>query len=484
MQYTIRAVIPFVLLLSFGATAFDSGSTGADGALTPSVDTELQLPDDGIFNFTEVVIPAGVTVTFSRNATNTPVTMLVSGDATVDGTIDVSGEDAAPSNGAGDGNVGDDGLPGLGGPGGFRGGSGGPADPDGAQDGPRRAQGGIGPGGTPPNLARNGDLPCPGSGGSFGSSGDDGRCFNDPPAPAPAYGSPTLLPLIGGSGGSGGAGGEVARGSGGGGGGGAILIAVSGTLSMTGSILADGGAGGDKGIADESIGGPGGGGSGGGIRLLATTLTGNGTIDALGGAGGTDPVHQAFNAGGGGAGRIRLEAETLTRTAPTNPPFTSSTPGEIFLTGMPALRIASVAGEPAPAVPTGEADIVLPQDTPNPVEVGLEASNVPLGNTITVTLTPPSGDPVSVVSGALDGTEANSTATASLDLPDGPSVMLATLSFTIAEGQQMAWMPFTGGERVARVELRAGISGESSTVLVTTSGRRIPVRGRLPAYGG
>jgi hypothetical protein len=60
--------------------AFDSGSTGADGPFAPTENTILQLPSDGVFNFTTVDIPAGVTVTFSKNTTNTPVYILATGD--------------------------------------------------------------------------------------------------------------------------------------------------------------------------------------------------------------------------------------------------------------------------------------------------------------------------------------------------------------------------------------------------------------------
>lgn len=492
MNVRIQLVIITAMLLPMSVCAFDSGSTGADGALLPSVDTRLDMPEDGVFNFTEVNIPAGVSITFNSNATNTPVIMLVSGNATIDGVIDVSGGDAAPSNGAGNGNVGDDGQPGAGGPGGFRGGRGGLTDPDDSLLGPRRGQSGIGPGGAPGDQARRSSssiTTCPGIGGSFGSKGIDNRCLLSPNTfvAADTYGSISLLPLIGGSGASGGAAGANTVGSGGGGGGGAILIAVSGTLTVNGSLLANGGSGGDRGIDDSAIGAPGGGGSGGAVRLIASTVAGNGPINAVGGVGGDDgngTPNGQFDGGNGGAGRIRIEGDIITRTSATNPAFTTSTPGDVFVFGMPALRIASVAGQPAPAVPTGSADIVLPVDEPNPVLIGLEASNVPLGNTITVTLTPPFGEPVAVVSNALNGSAANSTATASIDLPEGPSILLATLTFTIAEGQQMAFMQYTNGERIAYVELAANARGQSRSVLVTESGRRVDLPTAAPLIRG
>src|SRR5207245_9499353 len=99
---------------------FNSGSPGAAGPFSPTATTTLPLPSSGAFNFTTVNIPSGVTVRFTKNAANTPVTILASGDVTIAGTIDVSGSPGgtgssqtllAPSGCSG-------------GPGGFSGGSG------------------------------------------------------------------------------------------------------------------------------------------------------------------------------------------------------------------------------------------------------------------------------------------------------------------------------------------------------------------------
>src|SRR3989338_7792461 len=110
----------FVLLFIGSAIAgtFNSGSTGADGAFNPTADTELQLPADGVFNFTTVNIPAGVTVTFKKNASNTPVYILATGDVAIAGAIKVDGGSTSSSIGN---------NPGSGGPGGFDGGWGGVA---------------------------------------------------------------------------------------------------------------------------------------------------------------------------------------------------------------------------------------------------------------------------------------------------------------------------------------------------------------------
>ncbi len=469
-HYRVLVTLTF-LLAAIPGFAFESGSTGADRVFNPNVDTRVALPPDGVFNFTELTIPTGVTVSFEPNGLNTPVTILVSGDAIIDGVIDVSGEDAAPSVGAGDGNVGDDGLPGAGGPGGFAGGRGGDASADASNGGPRMAQSGLGPGG---GIASTTDLNrgnCTGSGGSFATQGEINSSCR-PNTFADAYGNADLLPLIGGSGGSGGHGGTSGVGSGGGGGGGALLIAVSGTLTINGQILANGRDGGDLGHDwnASGFGATGGGGSGGGIRLVATTIEGNGEIRARGGRGG-EYTNYSTTSADGGAGRIRIEAETLLFAQPTDPSFTSAEPGDLFIAGLPALRIASVAGQPAPAEPTGNADIVLPSDTPNPVEVVFTTSNVPLGNTLTLTLTPPRGEPVAVISSALAGTVADATATAMIDLPGGNSVLLATLSFSVSDPQRrMALARYTGGDPVLFVELAADLHGRTQTRLHTQSG--------------
>jgi hypothetical protein len=73
------------------AQTFTSGSTGADGAFSPTANTTVTLPASGVFNYTTVNIPAGVTVKFTKNATNTPVTILATGNVTIVGTIDIRG---------------------------------------------------------------------------------------------------------------------------------------------------------------------------------------------------------------------------------------------------------------------------------------------------------------------------------------------------------------------------------------------------------
>src|SRR2546428_3456041 len=122
MRTSTALVVASVVLASHPAHAqFNSGSTGADGALNPSANLTLTLPATGVFNFTTVNIPGGVILRFTRNAANTPVTILAQGDVIIAGTMDVSG--SAGGTGSLTGTLlGPNG--GAGGPGGFDGGTG------------------------------------------------------------------------------------------------------------------------------------------------------------------------------------------------------------------------------------------------------------------------------------------------------------------------------------------------------------------------
>ncbi len=443
-----------------GAQTFSSGSTGADGAFTPAANTTLTLPANGVFNFTTVNIPAGVTVKFQRNATNTPVFMLATGNVLIAGTIDIGGETGG-SGGAGP--VALIGKGGEGGPGGFAGGNAGRGIEFGGsflQQGGR----GLGPGGG----GRISSAPDNGAGGGFGEpgvpSGGGGGV---------TYGSPTLLPLVGGSGGGGGAGGNP-NGCAGGGGGGAILIASSGTITVNGEILARGGATGPP----PCGGGGGGGGSGGGIRLVANTIAGTGSLHAQGGTGTNFgfPIQQSE----GGRGRIRLEANTFTFSGFRSPPASIATPGTVFVTPNPTLSITAVAGQAAPTNPAGSftiPDIVLPATTTSPVTVNLAASNIPVGTTIQVSVLPFNGYTATVAnSTGLSGTLASSTASASLAIAlNQPSVLMAETTFqlTASTGDPPV---VVAGEVVKAIRVAATYGGGSTVTYITESGREVSLR--------
>jgi hypothetical protein len=490
------------------AFAFNSGSTGADGALAPTAagTVEIQLPPSGILNYTSINIPAGVTVKFKKNALNTPVHLLVSGDVTIAGQLRLDGTHSAFTGTAVDGVQADDGNPGIGGPGGFDGGRGG-RDDTALRNEIIRGGAGLGPGGGLGGLeGANQDCNINGRyypyiGGGAGhatrADGYNGRSNCGAAAPAGArgvaYGSNILQPLIGGSGGGGGRGGKNFAGSGGGGGGGAILIAASGkvTMASTGYITADGGA---AGISEgQDAGGVGGAGAGGSVRIIATTITGNGTLTALGACyykpGLNNYYYYAPNGYlyaerfndcgnyGSSVGRIRLEADVNTFTGPSYPPYFSDTPGPIFLSSLPSLRIASVAGTAVPANPTGNADVTLPANVANPVAVNFETTNVPTGNTVLLRMIPAYGTPIEVLSPAIAGTTAAGTASVQVALPQGPSVLQATTTYTVVVAMGEALSRFANNERVEKVQLIAtlGAQGENQAKLITVSGKEFTV---------
>jgi hypothetical protein len=126
------------------------------------------------------------------------------------------------------------------------------------------------------------------SGAAHGGNGGEGRHYGT--AGGTAYGNVTAPTTIG----SGGGGGSV-----GGNGGGAIKLVASGTLTVDGTVRANGDS--------YSSGFNDGGGAGGGIWLDAATLAGAGTITANGGQGGA-----ARACGGGGGGRIAVYYTTDT----------------------------------------------------------------------------------------------------------------------------------------------------------------------------
>ena len=204
----------------------------------------IPIPPDGVLRFSSFRFVRCQGLTLSRNAANTPVTLLVAGDVTIGSScgcchsLDLSG-----ANGSG-GNTAVAGVGGIGGPGGFRGG-------DGAYQGVNfQAIGGAG----------------------FGPGGGDGGTLSTPANTRATggtfFGVPELLPLAGGSGGGGGASLSSSlscSAGGGGGGGGAILIAANGTVTIFNlQIFSDGGTGGDPG--NGSCANFGGNGSGGAIR--------------------------------------------------------------------------------------------------------------------------------------------------------------------------------------------------------------------------
>lgn len=480
--------------------AVDSGSTGADGALNPSVNTEIQLPPSGILHYTSINIPAGVTVRFKKNVLNTPVYLLVQGNVTIAGQINVSAIDAKSSGTHGDGNTADDGMPGIAGPGGFDGGRGG--RPDQANT-PAIIRGGagLGPGGglggteqADGNCATNGRYyPRFGSGGAYAvrvaGHYSEGHCpSNTQLVFAAAYGSSSLQPLIGGSGGGGGKGGTNFSGAGGGAGGGAILIAASGTINLTntGSIVANGSHAG--GFSGTGAGVNGSGGSGGAIRLLASNVTGAGTLHAKGGceySGGNTPTNCGLHELAGSPGRITVEAENITYSGTNSPTYVASRPQVVFVNNIPSLRIASIGGTAVPATPTGLADVSFPASQTAPVSVVFETTNVPTGNTVTLRVVPAYGTYIQAISPAITGSNSSGTTSVSVTLPQGPSTLQAVTSYTLTVAMGDNLSRFAQNERVEKVELSAALGQTNQTVrLITVSGKQYDVPASILQIAG
>lgn len=456
-----RLIFPLMIILSLvwlpkpaqAQTAFSSGSTGANGAFSANANQTVQVPDSGVFNFTTVDIPVGITVTFARNAKNTPVTILATGNVTIAGAITVSGL-TGNANGGG----------GAGGPGGFNGGAAGFGFDAFA------GQTGDGPGGGGGGGSTNGAAVGGGGGGGFAANGGNATGTSAGQG-GPKYGANTLLPLIGGSGGGGGGAFAGNHTGAGGGGGGAILIASSTTITFTGTINASGG----NGVFSSNAGGGGGGGAGGAIRFVANTITGAGTLNVTGGSLGASGS-QAMNGGAGSPGYVRIEATNFSSFNPTVPTgsITFAQPNPVTVPNAPTLRIVSIAGVAAPAATLGSfsgvPDIVLPASQANPVSVVIEATNVPVGTVIQVTLIPSSGTRTTVQSGPLSGTQAASSATASVSLGTGMSVLTAAATIDVST---TAMNMLINGERVDRIEIAAVYGRPSQVTYITRTGRRI-----------
>lgn len=108
----------------------------------------------------------------------------------------------------------------------------------------------------------------------------------------------------------------------------------------------------------------------------------------------------------------------------------------------------------------------------NPVTVNLQATNLPVGTVLQVTLTNELGERTTVNSTPLAGTQASSTATASVTLPtSGIAVISAsvTLNLLIAYEKPM----YIDGERIDKMEIAAAFGGGSDVTYISTTGKRL-----------
>lgn len=348
---------------------------------------DLSTRPGGVYHFTTIDVPAGVTVRFNRGAGNAPVRWLATGDVTIQGTLDVGGQPGASS------------LPpgtvALGGPGGYDGGAGGIATDSSAS--PVGAPG-QGPGGGAPGTAiqTNPENLRDGRPGSYAG-------------PTTTYGNAFLQPLVGGSGGGGGASSAEWNGGNGGGGGGAILIASSRDITVSGVVRANGG---DRVWSNASFGGTG---SGGAILLRADRVGGPGTLQAFGGT--------ANNPNG----RIRVEAYLRLLTGSRVPSEVVGLPaasGELNQIG--TLVITQVSGQNVAQPPSGNLstpDVVF--TAAGTVQVVVNGTGIPDGTPIRLRVTTSTG-----VVDAAPQNMANGTATFTVTVPKGLGTLQATAQFT------------------------------------------------------
>ena len=365
--HLVRACLLLLSTAPAWAQSFSSGSTGADGPLNVTTqDVVLDVPANGIFNFSTINVGSGRKVTFRRNAANSPVYFLATGNVTITGSIYLDGSSGSGVTG------------GLGGPGGFDGGSPGSVGvPPGAGYGP-----GAGRGGSSTTAADGA------GGGSFSTVGSSGNSTGK----GAIYANALLVPLVGGSGGGGTSG---TPGSGGGGGGGAILIASTTRIDLSGLVGARGGGGGAGAYN---------GGSGGGIRLVAPVIAGPGTLSV-------------DSPSGCGYGRIRVDAVDRSGMNFNFLAQSVTSVGSLMLvfpTPLPRLDILEAAGTTI-AEGSGPVVVLLPFGSSPNRSIKIQARDFNSSVPITLVLTPDHGTP-STYTTKIDNTSALNPATTSIDV--------------------------------------------------------------------
>lgn len=402
MRKVFFILCSLVLLPLLANAQFNSGSTGADGALDLSIMScttcDIQLPESGVLNYTTVNIPSGKTLRFKRNSRNTPVTMLTQGNVTINGGIELNAGLYPCSTGmCFDRRVS--------GPGGFNGGDSG--------------RPGFGPGGgivsSDPNLQH-------------------GKWI----------GPLSLVPIVGGSGAS----------NGGNGGGGAIVIAASTSINISGGgIYALGSI---TNYNDRC-------GSGGAIRLVSNSISlTSGTLNATG-----------CNSSNG---VIRVEATQLdirgstspaATLSPINPTVTSSNSPQLTITSVGGYSVPSYAGSRFDTV-----DLLLPNQLTDPINVVIQAVNIPSGTQVQVGFASGSSSATSI-SCTLSGGPGPLSCTATISNLNrtGVTYLLATAVFS-PSGSAQNYNP-KGENQVAKIKLEAVLGAKPKYIFLNDQGKEI-----------
>lgn len=361
---------------------------------------DMNAKPNGVWNYTTINVPTGITVDFVPNAANSAVTWLASDDVIIDGVVSLDGKHGALRD-----NIPVHAAPG--GPAGFAGGLGG-----------NRVElynsvagtPGSGPGGGAPGINPN-------------NIGDDGQHNG-------VYGNPYIVPLKGGSGGGGGAVYlSTTKGGNGGGGAGAMLIASSRDVTINGVIRANGGYyGRNISHSASTSSGRGGHGSGGAVKVVCDRLLGNGRIETKGGNG----QYSSTSIGG----YVRLESylrpfdisgQVYTATRSNSAPVQSVDYGSPA-----ALVITSVDGESVANPPSGSfanPDVVFSDS--GDVTIIVTATNVPDGTPVTLKIVHSAGTINLPAGGDPDVTLSGGTATFTATVPEGFGTIQAFAEYDI-----------------------------------------------------
>jgi hypothetical protein len=378
----LAVAFPFLAPCMAPAQPFSSGSDGSDGALNLTTagtvvfdPVALGLHGSGVannvFNFTTFNLAANVTLKFDSSLLhNQAVIFLATGNVTIAGQFDLTGEAGYTMNPT------DPGLarsPSKPGPGGFPGGVGG------YLNSPPTPGGGYG-GGAAGAATGNG-------------SGGEGVY---------SYYNTNLTPLYGGAGGGGGnigGAGGIAGGNGGAGGG-AIRIVSSTSVSVTGSLDVSGGGGGG-GLGNSWSGGSG---EAGVVHIIAPTFAGNGSIYTDNCRGCVVQINTTSNTFTGNYGGLQSAQNLIVRPL-FNPPLPS---------GLPSVNVVSVNSIAAPVPVTASYQVPdFSINTTNPITVNISAQNIPTGTVVKLYLTSDQGNDQVISCAPLAGAMASSTASCS-----------------------------------------------------------------------
>jgi hypothetical protein len=186
-------------------------------------------------------------------------------------------------------------------------------------------------------------------------------------------------------------------------------------------------------------------------------------------------------------GMIRLEAplDALSFTGSANPSAViSSINPVLFASATPTLTIVSVGGFSVPTYAgyrKDTADLVLPNQLSDPINIVVQASNIPPGTQINVIF---GGGTGTSTPGILTGTLGSSTATASVSgLSRGPgslTFLYVSAVFVPSQGTGAANPP--GPDQVAQVKAVVSPGGKPTYAFLRTNGTEIPTTRLSPAF--